>query len=291
MTHKFNRAVLLLAALMATSSILSCEDDNKEEPEQNDDLYFVTSNNIAHNYFKPKKANIFTYHGCIIGDWYSNEKAPYENRYRDVYNGYLDRVDTDDFAEEYAKHYFFLDEKGIKKYTSANRKNNRVIIDKNDLISPYKEYADYYGDTTHLKDHKGVFMGISSIENVCVLPLTAIDVTCNKEFDNNHPAGSSLNDIIYYKQSLELYEYLKNKKYQGEEFDSPICSIQDFNPRKLNTLPDNPVYLMESKISLTFDHKPSASGTYEFTVKFTFGADPLTGETVEIAPATVSIDF
>ncbi len=293
MTHKINRAVLLLAAIVATSLFNSCNDENKDISKDSDDLYMVTTNNIAHNYFKPKKTYIFAYHGRIIGDWYSNEKATYNLVYNDVYNGHLDGNQTTDFEEEYAEHYFFLDDAGFKKYIDLNDKANgkKVLIDEKDLISPYKEYAEYYGDTAHLKNHHSVILGISKVFNVCVSPLTAIDVICNKEFDNNHPAGSSLNDILSYKQSLELYEYLKNKQYQGEELYYTIGSIQDFNPRKLNTLPDNPVYLMESDFSLIFDHEPTTPGTYEFTVKFTFGADPLTGETVDIAPATVSIDF
>ena len=48
---------------------------------------------------------------------------------------------------------------------------------------------------------------------------------------------------------------------------------------------------MESNFEILFDHEPTTPGTYEFTVKFTFGPDPLTGETVDIAPAKVSIEF
>ena len=291
MTHKLNKAVLLLTTIVTASLFNSCDDD--QISKESDNLYMVTTYNIANNYFKPKKANLFAYRGRIIGDWYSNEKAPYSIIYSDVYNGKLEDYQTSDYAEEFAEHYFFVDDATCHKYIDLKNKSNgkNILIDENDLISPYKEYAAYYGDTTHLKNHDSELLGLCKYYNLCVLSLTAIDVVCNKAFDNNHPAGTSLNDILYYDQGLEVYKYLQNQQYRGEELYSTSGSIQDFNPRKLNSLSENPVYLMESDFDLLFDHEPTTPGTYELTIKFTFGADPLTGETVDIEPVTVSIDF
>jgi len=59
----------------------------------------------------------------------------------------------------------------------------------------------------------------------------------------------------------------------------------------LSSIPEKPLLMMSNQFEIAFDHTPSAPGTYEFTVKFTFGPDPLSGETVDIAPAKVSIEF
>lgn len=165
-----------------------------------------------------------------------------------------------------------------------------IMLDPNDIISPYKEYANYYGDTCHLTHPEHVIIP-NWVENACILPLIAIDVVCDKNFDDNHPTGSSLNDILYYSQSFNTYDYLKNKEFQGEKGGWARGSVKRFEPCLLSQLPDNPVYMMESQYRLTFDHTPTAPGTYEFTVKFTFGPDPLSGETVDIAPTKVSIEF
>ena len=121
--------------------------------------------------------------------------------------------------------------------------------------------------------------------------MLAIDVVTNKDFDEGHLAGSKLNDILFYDQSLDRYSYLQDKEYQKEKLYSGIGSCKDFEPRRLGLIPENPVYLMESNFVIRFDHAPTTPGTYEFTIKFTFGPDPLSGETVDIEPVTVSMEF
>jgi hypothetical protein len=293
MTQKLIKTALLLIVFFVVfaSAITSCKDNNESEGD-NDDLYMCTTYSVIHNYYTPKKANLFAYKGVIVGDWFSNEKIVYSSVYRDVYGGYLDRSATDDYAQEYATHYFFLNENAFEKYCAASEfSNKRIMIDKKDIISPFKEYAAYYGDTLHMMDHDGTLFSGSGAFQACVLPLIAIDVVCDKEFDADHPAGSKLNDILFYDQSLDMYNYLQNKEYQGEDMHSGRGSCMDFGLRRLSLLSEQPVYLMESDFCIRFDHSPSTPGTYDFTVKFTFGADPLTGDTVDIAPAKVSLNF
>lgn len=291
MKHKITKAFLLLfAAIVVLSAVSSCQKDGGGKYGE---FYMGTSYNIFQNYYKPKKANLFAWKGnVIVGDWYSNENIRYSIVYSDVYNGKLSRSSTDDYDQEYAEHYFFLDDQGFKKYCEASDDNNKMImIDPNDIINPYKEYAAYYGDTTHLTHHDGCITGMNGIYNACVLPLLAIDVVTNKDFDAEHQAGSKLNDIVFYDQSHATYEYLKNKDYQEEALYWGRGSCKDFEPRRLDLIPENPVYLMESDFALRFDHAPATPGTYEFTIKFTFGPDPLSGETVDIEPVTVSMEF
>ncbi|MBO7461348.1 MAG: hypothetical protein J6T96_02000 [Bacteroidales bacterium] len=280
---------LLLFSFAIALMIQSCNDD---EGGDNDDLYMVTTYSFFHNYYKPKKANLFAFKGEIIGDWFSNEQIRYSPVYQDVYHGDKSSLITDDSAQEYAEHYFFLDEKGLKKYCEASEKSHKKrLIDPKDIISPYKEYAAYYGDTMHLTNHDGILISGRGVDHACVMPLLAIDVICNKNFDTKHLAGSKLNDIMFYKQSLEMYNYLQDKKNQGEELYSGIGSCKEFDKRRLSLIPENPIYLMESKFYIMFDHAPATPGTYEFTIKFTFGPDPLSGETVDIEPVTVSMEF
>ena len=292
MKHKTNTMLILIAAVAIALTFIACNKSNDDGGNDYDDLYMATSYNILQNYYKPKKADLFAWKGnVIVGDWYYNEKKRLTYIYSDIYGGHLDYHEAADNAQEYAEHYFFLNEEGFKKYCEASENSNqKIMIDEKDIISPYKEYAAYYGDTTHLKHHDGALTG-SSIYNACVLPLLSIDVVTNKDFDADHPAGSKLNDILYYDQSHDTYEYLKNKEYKGEALYWGRGSCKDFEPRRLDLIPENPVYLMESEFWITFDHAPATPGTYEFTIKFTFGPDPLSGETVDIEPVTVSMEF
>ncbi|MBO7440366.1 MAG: hypothetical protein J6U21_11900 [Bacteroidales bacterium] len=294
MKRKTHIITLLLFVFAIALMIQSCKDKEEDNNSDNDDLYMVTTYNIFHHYYKPKKANLFPWiENVIVGDWYSNENARYSSEYRDVYGGNMVASDTDDYEQKYAEHYFFLDDKGFKKYCEASdNSDKRIIIDEKDIISPFKEYASYYGDTTHLTNHDGIKTNSQcGADNACVLPLLAIDVVTNKDFDEGHLAGSKLNDILFYDQSLDRYSYLQDKEYQEEKLYSGIGSCKEFEPRRLSQIPENPVYLMESHFVIRFDHAPTTPGTYEFTIKFTFGPDPLSGETVDIEPVTVSMEF
>jgi hypothetical protein len=42
---------------------------------------------------------------------------------------------------------------------------------------------------------------------------------------------------------------------------------------------------------MKFQSQPSESGTYEFTIKFSFGAEPITEKTVDVAPEKIKISF
>ena len=280
MINKLNRAVLLLATLSASVLTTGCKDDDQASYTHGLSDYMVSTYSIFHTYYKPKNANIFAKNKTIRGDWYGNENAAY----RETMDRYL--ID-DDYEQVNADHYFFLEFDVAQKYIDNEKYPIITIVDEKEIISPYKEYAEYYADTTHLTDHRGWLHDGTGAFDGCVLPLIAIDIECNKDFDKEHPTGSKLNDILFYNQELESYLFLQDTSNNGKlKSDIPY-----FNPRKLSELPNNPVYLMESNFEIIFDHEPTAPGTYEFTVKFTFGPDPLTGETVDIAPAKVSIEF
>lgn len=298
MKHKLNKVVLLLTVFTTTSVFNSCNDDSKDVKIDNDDLYIVTTNNIVDTYFSPKKLNLYTQDKMIIGDWLANEYIGKEYLETNYGTRYLDPDDKLDINQVYAKHYYFLDDSAIKKYIDkkTNALGKEVIIDENDLLSPYKEYAKYFGDTLCISQHSAYGEYYGSI--ACVLPIVGIDVVCNKDFDNNHPFGTPLTDIMKYGWPQNLYGCLhevdennKLKYYGKKKFELYAAENSNSKPIQLNSIPEKQLIMEGNKYYLMFDHEPTAPGTYEFTVKFTFGPDPLTGETVDIAPAKVSIEF
>ena len=288
MLHKLNRAVLLLAAFATIANFTSCIDrnDNSEVGGLASARYMVSTNSIVDTYFTPKKLNICALNKAIYGDWFANENIGNTqvetNRY--------------DLQQIYAKHHYFINTTNQNKYLNiVSAYNKKVFIDQNDIQSPYKEYAEYFGDTLCLTDHTDY--GDNYGFHACVLPVVAIDVVCNKEFDSGHPAGSLLNDIAYLEQYLNYYNCLHQKSgdnllYYGKTA-SDLYYASNFivENMPLSYIPGSPILMMESYFKIIFSHQPTVAGTYEFTVKFTFGPDPLTGENVEVEPATVSIDF
>ena len=272
MKHKQTRAVLLLATMISTLCLYSCKDDDEPEVRDTPPRNLGITYNVADSYFTPKKLNMCASDTAIYVDWYANEKIGTATS-RDLI---FDR------RMEYAEHYSFADGTTVAKCREAGfgcDEDGDFVIRQEFLLSPYKEYAAFYGDTLGKHTHNYYII------NLCVLPVTSIDVVCDKNFDQDHPAGTSLNDIVYLWNMVDFYGALHN------ELDTKIRTVDGEWNIPLNTLPDNPLQLMQTSFFMKFISKPSTPGTYEFTVKFTFGADPLTGETVDVAPATVSIEF
>jgi len=198
MTIRFNRAVLLLAALAATTIYSSCKDNEDDDNQVVGGLrsarYMVTTNSFIDAYYTPKILNICSQGTTIMGDWYANEYIGKDEVETFIGSSHLDPDQKKDYHQEYAEHQYFINNKNAKKYCDFVCANNDYIfIDKNDIQSPYKEYSEYYGDTLCKCDHTdyGNFYG----ESACALPVIGIDVICDKDFDSNHPAGSLLNDI------------------------------------------------------------------------------------------------
>ena len=269
MKHKQTRAVLLLATMISTLCLYSCKDDDEPEVRDTPPRNLGITYNVADSYFTPKKLNMCASDTAIYVDWYANENiSPFSCSF--------------DERMEYAEHYSFTDGTVASKCRESGfgcDEDGDFVIRQEFLLSPYKEYAAFYGDTLGKHTHDYY------IVNACVLPVTGIDVVCDKDFDQDHPAGTSLNDIVYLWNMVDFYGALHN------ELDTKIRTVDGEWNIPLNTLPDNPLQLMQNSFFMKFISKPSTPGTYEFTVKFTFGADPLTGETVDVAPATVSIEF
>ncbi len=144
----------------------------------------------------------------------------------------------------------------------------------------FEKYATFFGDTlcdgSHIKQHYA-----------SVLPVISIEVTADRQFDRKHPVDSLLNDILYlyvwrdYRYEFEL-KRTYDKWYNGEEEPrKPLDSISA----------DNPVYMLPKWFRLHFKKNPDTLGTYNLTITMKFGADPVTGETVEIDPIKVQMEF
>ena len=313
MTQKLIKTALLLGTLLPILAIASCKDDDEpvifgdvisesgtvvetssskggeDEPDAlgANSRYIGSTHNVVDYYFSPKKLNI-----CAL------------QKYKYIYVDWLGAdteslTYTQDSNQAYSTRYCFISKENVAKYSDAAHVSDGhydVMIDDADILSPYKEYAAFYGDTICVSKHSNC--GINQSLGACVLPLIGIDVVCSQDFDAAHPAGTSLNDVVVIAGMNNTYNCLHEKDENGKLLYSDKSSWEMFDAENyilenipLTTIPNNPILMMQSQFGLGFTSEPSSPGIYDFTVKFTFGADPLTGETVDIAPATVSIDF
>jgi len=183
---------------------------------------------------------------------------------------------TLDFLEADANH-----PARIRTVIERDSKNGDTLLfactSKGVHFNKYKWYAHYYGDTTYHSMH------IMGCENSgCLTQLKKISIVADHDFDENHPAGSLLNDLFEISYA-RFYQYIQNgyKPYWLNAY--ALDSIAE-----LTTVKD--VNLFSEYSALIFKQQP-APGKYTFTVTLDFGEDPLSGEKVTVPPASIEIEF
>lgn len=150
-------------------------------------------------------------------------------------------------------------------------------------MATFERYAKAFGDTLFSEIHHS-WDYIAS-----VMPLVSMNVTTDRVFDAKHPADSLINDLIDiyiwkdFKTVIAITEDLEHHKNED-------VGLLDYY-RNLDSIPDSPISMFPDWFRLHFKKNPDTLGTYNFTISMKFGADPVTGETVEIAPVTVEMEF
>ncbi len=140
----------------------------------------------------------------------------------------------------------------------------------------YSKYAEYYGDTNFMRDDDD-YGGV----DVSCNPLASISVTCNQDWDSEHPAETVLNDLIAtdvqsFKKKLESgYKESSNFFYYNRLTDIDYTSIRPYG----------------KVIYLYMPSSAGKQGKYEFTIAVGFDEDPITGKKVSVEPVTVEIEF
>jgi len=147
-------------------------------------------------------------------------------------------------------------------------------------MDTFVKYAKMFGDTMGVAEH-----GIPHQQIASVMPLVSMDVTSDSDFDETHPAGSSLNNILSLYTYHDLGASIASKREKGVWCrDSIFVGLTAITETK-------PVNMLNDWFRIHFTKAPATPGAYKFTVSMKFGADPLTGETVDIEPVTVEIEF
>ncbi|MBO4772178.1 MAG: hypothetical protein J5595_06540 [Bacteroidales bacterium] len=147
------------------------------------------------------------------------------------------------------------------------------------ILSKFHEYVVFYGDTSYCGMHSQARNG-----NGCMMPLKSISIVADKDLDEAHPAGTLLNDLfdIRYPRYNSYIKsgYLPRLNVNDYVLDS-ISPLSDFKGEIL--FPEDAKFYLKKH--------PSNKGKYTFTVTLTFDKDPVSGESLELAPASIEIEF
>ena len=149
------------------------------------------------------------------------------------------------------------------------------------IRSKFHEYAVFYGDTSFWGRHSQVRNG-----NGCMMPLKSISIVADNDIDEAHPSGTSLNDLFDIRYP-RYNSYIKNG-YEPSNYDNVRdYALDSISP--LSNFKGEVLFPEEAKFYLK--KHPSNNGKYTFTVTLTFDKDPVSGESLELAPASIEIEF
>lgn len=106
--------------------------------------------------------------------------------------------------------------------------------------------------------------------------LTGIDILSDIDYDENHPAGTSLKDIIRFSYSSPL-SFIKSgymEKAPDDEYaisNGLLGGYKSFYTVASTTASEmKPISFFEDYAIISIDHLPATKGTYEFTVRMDF---------------------
>lgn len=132
----------------------------------------------------------------------------------------------------------------------------------------FEEYLRKYGDTGYWEKKKSPgYLGDSSAAGALGEYITDINIVTVDDFDENHPAGSSLNDIMEFEW-VSFYEFIQSG-YTDHNFKCCFrAPLSDKSIYPIKMACQNPLayqYLYFSDAA-----KPAKGKEIEIRVKFTF---------------------
>ena len=198
-----------------------------------------------------------TYNSSFIVPFDASEKGP---RGYDLWHHRNNNLQPEDFNH--------ITIKGKNAYGYDNSIKLRIDGDVCYKGSQFEEILKKYGDTGYWeKEKKPGYFGDSSAVGALGEYITDINIVTIDDFDENHPAGSSLNDIMEFEWT-SFYDFLKSG-YKDHNFKAgfrtPLNDKSIF-PIKMacqNFIAGQYLYFSDAA-------KPVKGKEIELRVKFTF---------------------
>jgi hypothetical protein len=143
------------------------------------------------------------------------------------------------------------------RFENFNESERKRKKDKDSLFIVHKHYAELYGDTFFVHGDGRIAGEGGVIQDTVLL----IDLVSNTEYDENHPVGTSLANILKIKSVNSLRVYISNGYQLKEDFNREML-LSEFNEQShLN-------YLLRFYARLIFTKAPAKTSTHTFTIHY-----------------------
>ena len=140
-------------------------------------------------------------------------------------------------------------------------------------LAVFKKYSEQLGDTALPKSERSWHYSPNNID-VIINKIEGIEVICNKDFDENHPQGSSVSDILTFYGSTPVKYIKRGYKWMA---NSKITIPENMGFHYLETIVSNAAEIANKNFEfyggqfyLYFTQLPSQPGTYTFDVTIKF---------------------
>jgi hypothetical protein len=144
----------------------------------------------------------------------------------------------------------------------------------------YDALCEKNNDMTYLRDFV-IFDGYRPFQTSCIgVDFLSIDITSDSPFDEEHPAGVSLGDIVTFSSS-SLKPYIDS----GYTFTRDNGSVYHSIRKHLNELSQEDLILLGQPPHigiLLFDSEPTLSKTHTFTVTMTADDGRVFSDSIEM---------
>lgn len=134
-----------------------------------------------------------------------------------------------------------------------------------------KSFSELYGDIYYTGAVK------AGLHPALAYPIDDISIVCNNNFDDEHPAGGPLDDIVkmnyksYYNFIKNGYQPYAENLPNEQDVDSFSWCFEDINAEKTKL-----ISLKNKFTTINFASQPEKAGEYTFTLEMT-----INGETFE----------
>jgi hypothetical protein len=140
-------------------------------------------------------------------------------------------------------------------------------------LAVFKKYSEQLGDTALPKSERSWHYSPNNID-VIINKIEGIEVICNKDFDENHPQGSSVSDILTFYGSTPVKYIKRGYKWMA---NGKITIPENMGFNYLETIVSNAAEITNKNFEfyggqfyLYFTQVPSQPGTYTFDVTIKF---------------------
>ena len=155
----------------------------------------------------------------------------------------------------------------------------------------YDEYANFYGDTLYNGYVNPAAQFPEFAWGTLCMPLEGMEVIALTDYNDNYPASSSLTEIVTMRK-MDLVEFInEGYKYPFDFYEPADIEKNRHVVRVEEISKENPIRLLSigsGSGDFYISEKPTP-GKHTIQVTLTFGADPVSGETVE--PIVLECEF